>query len=337
VIFDIGNMLTRWQPAAFCDRMIGKDRRCAPDQRRGQPVDLIGPEAEAHLTWTGLLAALESGHRLPRAKIADILLARGPDRLLDRAAWIDGLGSLVKVGTIIPGNAARGKPTVNGVVALFDDTDGMPKALLDFHLVTKWKTAGDSLLSASRLARKDSRDILLVGAGTVARSMLDAYRSIFPDARFTVWSRTQANAAAMCNSAGHAVATDLETAVRAADIICTATLATDPLIKGDWLQPGQHLDLIGAYTPEMREVDDTAMSRARVFVDARATTLHHIGELIAPLASGAITETDVLADFYDDPALYARQSDAEITIAKNGGGAHLDLMTATYIAGVVGG
>lgn len=297
---------------------------------------IIGPEAEAHLTWPGLLAAFEAGHRLPRAELADILLARGDDRLLDRAAWIDGLGSLVKIATIMPGNAARGQRTVNGAVMLFDDTDGMVSAMLDFHLVTKWKTAGDSLLSASRLARKDSRNILLVGAGTVARSMVDAYRSIFPDARFTVWSRNPASAAAMGNSAGHSaghsVATDLETAVRAADIICTATLATQPLIKGDWLQPGQHLDLIGAYTPDMREVDDTAMARARVFVDARATTLHHIGEVMAPLASGAITVDDILADFYDDPATYARLSSDDITIAKNGGGAHLDLMTATYIA-----
>jgi ornithine cyclodeaminase len=109
-------------------------------------------------------------------------------------------------------------------------------------------------------------------------------------------------------------------------------MATEPLIRGDWLQPGQHLDLIGAYTPAMREVDDTAMSRARVFVDARATTVHHIGEIMSPIASGAMTEADVIADFYDDPALFTRRSADEITIAKNGGGAHLDLMTATYIA-----
>ncbi|MGL6209934.1 MAG: ornithine cyclodeaminase family protein [Paracoccaceae bacterium] len=291
-------------------------------------MKIIGPEAEAHLTWAGLLAALEAGHRLPRAEIADLFLYRGPDTLLDRAAWIDGLGSLVKVATLTAGNPARGLPSVNGAVTLFDDVTGILTAMVDFHLLTKWKTAGDSLLSASRLARKDSRDILLVGAGTVARSMVDAYRSVFPDARFTVWSRNPATAATM----GHAVADDLQAAVRAADIICTATMATEPLIKGDWLQPGQHLDLIGAFNPKMREVDDTAMSRARIFVDSRATTLHHIGEMMAPLASGAIAEADIIADFYDDPALFTRRSEGEITIAKNGGGAHLDLMTATYIA-----
>ncbi|MFM7335860.1 MAG: ornithine cyclodeaminase family protein [Tabrizicola sp.] len=291
-------------------------------------VETIGPEAERYLTWQGLTQALEAGHRLPRAEIKDIFLYRGDDTLLDRAAWIDGLGSLVKIGTIVPGNAARGVPTINGIVNLFDDVTGELTALIDFHLVTKWKTAGDSLLSASRLARKDSRNILLVGAGVVARNMVEAYSSIFPDARFTAWSRSRKTAEGM----GLPVADDLETAVRKADIICCATMATSPLVKGDWLQPGQHLDLIGDYTPAMREVDDTAMSRARVFVDARATTVHHIGELMDPIASGAISEADVIADFYDDPALYARRSADEITIAKNGGGAHLDLMTAMYIA-----
>lgn len=291
-------------------------------------VEMIGREAEALLTWPGMLAALEAGHRLPRAEIADLFLYRGADTLLDRAAWIDGLGSLVKVGSINPGNLARGKPTVNGIVNLFDDVTGELTALLDFHMVTKWKTAGDSLLSASKLARKDARNILLVGAGAVARSMVQAYGSLFSDARFTVWSRTPASAAAM----GLPVAEDLERAVRAADIICTATLSNDPLIRGDWLQPGQHLDLIGAYTPAMREVDDLAMARARIFVDARATTIHHIGDLMSPIKSGAITEADVLADFYDlATGRFARQSDDEITIAKNGGGAHLDLMTASYI------
>lgn len=291
-------------------------------------LTIVPHEAEKLLTWAGLLDAFEAGHRLTKPDIKDLFVYRGQDTILDRATWIDGLGALVKVATVIPSNAQRGLPTVNGAVTLYDDKTGILTALVDFHLVTKWKTAGDSLLSARRLARKDSKNFLLVGAGTVARSMVQAYSSIFPDARFTCWSRTRASAEAM----GVAVADDLEAAVRAADVICTATMANEPLIKGDWLQPGQHLDLIGAYKPSMREVDDTAMARARLFVDSRATTIHHIGELIEPLKSGAISESHIVADFYDDPALYTRQSDDEITIAKNGGGAHLDLMTASYIA-----
>lgn len=291
-------------------------------------IDVIGKEAEALLSWDGLLAALTAGHRLPRAEIKDLFLYRGADTVLNRAAWIDGLAQLVKVATIFPGNAAQNLPTVNGAVSLFDDKTGILKALVDFHLVTKWKTAGDSLLSASRLARPASRKILLVGSGTVSRSMIEAYGSLFPKAEFTVWSRNPANAQKL----GHGVADDLEAAVKAADIICTATMSKEPLVKGAWLQQGQHLDLIGAYRPDMREVDDEAMAAARVFVDSRATTVHHIGELMDPIKSGAISEADVIADFYDDPKAYARRSDSEITIAKNGGGAHLDLMTADYIA-----
>lgn len=291
-------------------------------------TEIVPKEAEALLTWQGLLQAFEAGHKLPLSDIKDMFLYRDTDTILNRGAWIDGLGALVKAATVFPGNAARGKPTIHGVVSLFGDATGELEAILDFHLVTKWKTAGDSLLSAARLARKDSRNFLLVGAGAVARSMVQAYSSVFPDARFTVWSRTRASAEAM----GLPVADDLEAAVRRADVICSATMATAPLIKGDWLQPGQHIDLIGAYKPGMREVDDLAMQRARIFVDSRATTIHHIGELMDPIASGAITEADIVADFYDEPALYARRSDDEITLAKNGGGAHLDLMTASYIA-----
>ena len=291
-------------------------------------VEMVGPEAEALLTWAGLCEALEAGHRLPRAEISDLFLYRGRDVLLNRAAWIDGLGSLVKVATVCPGNVDQGLPTVNGVVNLFDDKTGVLAALVDFHLVTKWKTAGDSLLSASKLARRDSRNILLVGAGTVARSMVQAYSVLFPDARFSLWNRSPVASFDPRVS----VVGDLRAAVVAADVICTATMAKEPLIKGEWLQPGQHLDLIGAYNPSMREVDDAAMARARVFVDSRATTLHHIGELIEPLKSGAIVEGDIQADFYDMASgAYARRTEDEITIAKNGGGAHLDLITASYI------
>lgn len=296
-------------------------------------IEVIGREAERLLTWDGVVAAIEAGHRLPRAEVGDTMLYRRADTVLNRAAWIDGLGQLVKFCTIFPGNAAIGLPTVNGVVAVFSDTDGRPRAFVDFHMVTKWKTAGDSLLAARRLARPDSRRILIVGAGTVARSMVDAYRSAFPAAAFTIWNRSRDRAAALAAEVGATVAGDLPDAVAAADIICTATMSKEPVILGDWLRPGQHLDLIGAYNPTMREVDDQAMARARIFVDSRSTTLHHIGELIDPIRSGAISEADVIADFYDiEAGRFSRRSAEEITIAKNGGGAHLDLMTADWIA-----
>ena len=301
-------------------------------------VAIIGPEAEARLDWLGLCDAIVAGHTRPRAEIADSFLYRGGDTLLSRAAWIDGLGQLVKTATIFPGNAAHGKPAVNGSAALYSDSDGTLSAIVDFHLLTKWKTAGDSLCAARMLARKNSETILIVGAGTVAASLRQAYGALFPAARFVVWNRSREGAERLAaRFPGMDVADDLEVAVRGADIITCATMATDPVIKGAWLRPGQHLDLIGAYRPDMREADDTALTRARIFVDSRATTIGHIGELKIPLAHGVIAEGDVLADYYDlESGTFSRRSGDEITLFKNGGGAHLDLMTARYVLDRVG-
>ncbi len=300
-------------------------------------VPFIGPEVTPRLGWLALTEALAAGHSLPRAEVADSLLRRGQDVLLTRSAWIDGLGVAVKAATVFPGNVAHGLGAVQGAVNLLSDRDGRLEALLDFALVTHWKTAGDSLLAARRLARPDAERFLIVGAGVVARSMVAAYGAAFPRARFQVWARNAGAARAFADATGAAPATDLEAAVRGAEVIATATMATEPLIRGDWLSPGSHLDLIGAYRPDMREADSTTFRRARVFVDARATTLHHIGELMVPLAEGALTEAGVIADFYDlASGRFARTGPDEITLCKNGGGAHLDLMTARYILAAAG-
>ncbi|MEL6564159.1 MAG: ornithine cyclodeaminase [Pseudomonadota bacterium] len=286
-------------------------------------------QGEAVLDWIGLTDALAAGHTLPKAEIGDTFLYRDPDTLLSRAAWINGLGMAVKTATVFPGNPRAGRPMINGGVNLYNDADGTLAAIIDFHLVTKWKTAGDSLLAARRLARPDSENILIVGAGTVGGSLRAAYAAAFPQARFTVWNRTAQKAQAFAAEHGTAAADDLETAVRAADIITSATMSTDPLIKGAWLRPGQHLDLIGAYRPDMREADDDALRTARVFVDSYDTTVGHIGEIKIPLEAGTIARDHLIADFYDLDR-FVRQPE-DITLFKNGGGAHLDLMTCRYI------
>ncbi|SMY08357.1 ornithine cyclodeaminase family protein [Flavimaricola marinus] len=287
-------------------------------------------EGEACLDWIDLTRAIAAGHDLPEPKIADVLLYRGTDTLLNRSAWIDGMGVAVKACTIMPGNPAQGRPMVNGAVNLFSDETGALEALVDFHLVTKWKTAGDSLLAATRLARPDSRKILIVGAGTVGRSLVEAYGAGFPGAEFTIWNRSAEGASRFAAEVpGVRVADDLQAAVAEADIIACATMSSEPVLHGAWLRPGQHVDLIGAYRPDMREADDEVMTRGRIFVDALGTTVEHIGELIAPIASGAIAATDITADFRN-LAAFTRQND-DITVFKNGGGAHLDLMVSRYI------
>lgn len=293
---------------------------------------IIPYAAETALDWIGLTRALEKGHAAGAAKITDSFLYRGEDTLLNRAAWIDGLGLAVKTATIFPQNAQENKPTVNGGLCLYSDDDGTLEALVDFHLVTKWKTAGDSLLAALRLARPESENILILGAGTQAHALREAYGAGFPNARFTVWNRTHAKAEAFAAKFPdtRAVA-DLEPAVRAADIVTSATMAVDPVLCGDWLRAGQHIDLIGAFRPDMREADDAAVKRARIFVDFYGSVIDHIGELKIPLDNRVIARKDIVADFYS-LGDFTRLDQSEITLFKNGGGAHLDLMVARYIA-----
>ncbi|MEP6066103.1 MAG: ornithine cyclodeaminase [Paracoccaceae bacterium] len=286
-------------------------------------------EGDACADWIGLTDALAAGHALPKAEIGDTFLYRDNDTLLSRSAWINGLGIAVKSATIFPGNPDVGKPMVNGGVTLYSDQDGTPAAIVDFHLVTKWKTAGDSLLAARRLARPDSERILIVGAGTVGRTLHAAYSAAFPKARFAVWNRTPDSAHKMADELNIEVADDLEIGVQNADIVTSATMTTTPILKGEWFQPGQHIDLIGAYRPDMREADDVALTRSRVFVDSFSTTIGHIGEIEDPLSRGVISRDDLVADYYDLPKFVRSPND--ITVFKNGGGAHLDLMTARYI------
>ena len=288
-------------------------------------------ECDPILSWRGLTNAIQLGHELNKAEISDTFLYRRDDTLLSRSAWIDGLGIAVKCATIFPGNKNFKKPAINGAVNLFDDKTGQLSAVIDFHLVTKWKTAGGSILAAKLLARPNSRNILILGAGTVAYTLRQAYGNFFPDAHFSVWNRTSGRAEKFAANFPNTMAVnDLEKAISNADIISAATMSSEPLINGKWLKPGQHIDLIGAYRPDMREADDITLKRSKIFVDSFESTIDHIGELKIPIASAAIEREDVLSDFYNIKA-FQRSSDDEITLFKNGGGAHLDLMTAHFI------
>ena len=288
-------------------------------------------EGEKYLDWLSLTDAFIKGYKMPKAQMKDVFLYEEDNTLLNRSAWINGLGLAVKCATIFPENSKQGKPTVGGAVNLFSSLNGSLEAIIDFHLVTKWKTAGDSLLGAKCLARPDSRHILIMGAGTVGHSLYEAYSALYPQAEFAIWNRSLANAEAFAKSyPGTTIVSSLADAVNKADIITCATMSTEAILKGEWLRPGQHVDLIGAYRPDMREADDEVLRRGRIFVDCRETTIEHIGELLIPISEGVIDESDIIADFYQMEYMQ-RRSDDEITIFKNGGGAHLDLMTSRFI------
>ena len=297
-------------------------------------------DADPMLNWTETANAIEQGHKYGKAEIGDLLLSKADKSLLSRGAWIEGVGIALKSVTVFPENASKtpSEPSVQGAMLVFDSENGALQSVIDGPLVTKWKTAGDSVLGARLLARADAKSYLVIGAGTVAKSLLQAYREIFPGLEaFTIWNRNAEKAEKLSAELGAegfnvAVATDLEAAVKAADIISTATMAKEPILKGDWVSAGTHVDLIGAYRPDMREADDTLMAKGRVFVDARETTIGEIGELMMPMANGTLSRMDVLGDYQDlCNGMTGRQADEDITVFKNGGGAHLDLMTGAMI------
>lgn len=286
-------------------------------------------------SWNDVVSALKDGHRRPRARITDQFLTSGDRTCMNRAAWIEGLGVGVKTFTVFPENAQNGRATVQGAMLIFDDTTGSPLALIDSDLVTYWKTAADSVYGASLLARPDSRTLVIVGTGVVAESLIDAYSAMFPELeRIIVWGRNPAKSAALAarhqiNGCVVEAATELAVAAGQADIVSCATLSKSPVLFGRWLRPGTHVDLIGAFRAFMREADDDLLQRSRLFVDSFDTTLDHIGELLIPLREGVIERRDILGDLYDlEAGNVSRTNGDEITVFKNGGGAHLDLMTA---------
>ena len=292
------------------------------------------------LSWPALVQALDAGHRLGRGTTGDLLLEQDQDILLNRAAWKPGYGIGLKSVTGFFRNPERRPPlpSIQGIFVLFDHDDGRPLAVIDGAAITAWKTAANSALGSRYLSRPDAQRLLMVGAGALARPLIQAHLSVRPAIeRVTIWNRTPARAEALAKQLRGAgieveIADNLAAAVRAADVVSVATRSEAPLIQGKWLRPGTHLDLVGAFTPAMREADDEAIRRGRLFVDARETTLGQIGELAIPIGQGVISADAVLADLYDLAAGFAWQRAADdITIYKNGGGAHLDLMTARAI------
>jgi ornithine cyclodeaminase/alanine dehydrogenase-like protein (mu-crystallin family) len=307
-------------------------------------TNYITYESAIHLvTWEGAVTAIRDGHSLPKAQIGDLFLGPKTATLLNRAAYIDGLGYGVKAVTVMDDNASKGLPTIQGGMMVYDPLDGALSAVIDSKLVTELKTAADSILGAQLLARADSKKLLIVGAGVVAQSLVRAYHKMFPLLdTISIWARRADQAQSLVAKLADldvklVVVENLAEAAANSDIISSATMAREPVIKGEWISPGTHIDLIGAYKADMREADDVLIAKGTVYVDSRETTLHHIGELMIPLAAGVILETDIKGDFYDltASATPARKSNDEITIFKNGGGAHLDLMIADYIARVV--
>ena len=252
-------------------------------------------------------------------------------------AWQFGRHMGVKLVSVFADNEAKGLASVQGLYVLFDGSNGLPVAAIDGGAITLWKTAANSALAAGYLARQNARTLLMVGAGALAPYLARAHCAVRPIAQVLIWNRTIANAERMAAALARPgltveIASDLASAVAHADIVSCATMASSPVIKGAWLQPGVHVDLVGAYRPEMREADDEAIRRARVFIDAWFTAGEHCGDICQPVAAGLLKREDITDTFQlargERPG---RTRDDDITLFKSGGGGHEDLGTAQHI------
>ena len=297
-------------------------------------------EIRSVLSFPLLIDALEAAHRRPKFEVQDAFLGSEQGLYFVRHAVDHGRYMASKLITSFPGNPGAGAlPAVQAVCVLFDGTNGRPLAVLDGTEITYWRTAADSALGARILASPDAETLLIVGAGEMSTRLVRAHRAVRPSLRrVLVWNRTRDRAlqvAARLDAEGieAEAVDDLAAATRSADIVSTCTRSHEPLVFGADLKPGAHLDLVGGYTASTREADDEAARRARVFVDRRESAFDGVGDILQPIASGAIREADVLGDLYDlvGGTVVGRRSPSDITFFKNAGGGHLDLMTAELI------
>ena len=316
-----------------------------------QFIDAVNIAEKTDLS--GLMDAMYQGHLLPRAS-AERLVMSAPDtntdaQLLVSPAWQDQAALGVKLASIFPQNAERQLPREHGLYLLFDPHTGQPQAVLDAVALTPLKTAADSALAARLLANSDVEQLLLVGSGPVARALLQAHLLANPSiGRVKVWSRQLRQAQLLVTDLQAQLGVDIQAVTDLADtvsqsqIICCATPATAPLIHGEWLQPGCHVDLVGSYTLQMREADSDVMRRGRIFVDSRELTIKHCGDLAEPIREGVISATDIIGDLFqlcqarENGSAIGRLTTEDITVYKNAGGPHLDLMAARYIASCMG-
>ena len=311
------------------------------------PIHYDAVAAHRLLDYPGLVDALEGMYRAGVDEVARLGLkqplpdGRQNDWLI-LPAWQYGKHFGVKLVSVFPGNAQKGLASILGLYALFDGETGTPLATIDGAALTLRKTAANSALASRQLARNDVETLVMLGAGELAPHLAMAHATVRPSLRrILIWNRTTASAEAMAKRLASEPATrncaiaptdDLEAAIRKADLISAATMTKTPLVRGNWLKPGTHVDLVGGFRPDMREADDDAVLRARLFCDARFTAVEEAGDLNDPLERGIIDDAAITDLFQlarrERPG---RQSNDEITLFKSGGGGHEDLATAGYL------
>lgn len=302
-----------------------------------------GDDVHAALDYASLIEALreafrQGGEAMPVRQAYDVGFGGAAAHLLTMPAWQRGKTLGVKLVTVFPQNATRGLGAVSSLYVLFDGETGVPRALIDGEALTNRRTAAASALASTYLSRPDSSTLLMVGNGHLAHHLPQAHAAVRPIDKVLVWGRNGERAAALVQKliakglAATAVS-DLDAAVAQADIISCATTSTEALVKGRLLRPGTHVDLVGAFTPQMRECDDDTVRRANVFVDTRAGALKEAGDILQPMAAGLFTADGIRGDLHDltSSAVVGRGNNDEITLFKSVGAAIEDLAAASLL------
>lgn len=302
-----------------------------------------GDDVHAALDYLSLIEALraafrQGGEAMPVRQAYDVGFGVAAAHLLTMPAWQRGKTLGVKLVTVFPQNAARGLGAVSSLYVLFDGETGVPHAMIDGEALTNRRTAAASALASTYLSRPDSATLLMVGTGHLAHHLPEAHAAVRPIDKVLVWGRHGERAdalAAKLNAKGLAATavSDLDAAVAQADIVSCATTSTEALVKGRLLRPGTHVDLVGAFTPQMRECDDDTVRRANVFVDTRAGALKEAGDILQPIAAGLFTADAIRGDLHDlaGGTVTGRRDDAGITLFKSVGAAIEDLIAASLL------
>lgn len=308
-------------------------------------LNISAAEIDQALTFPGLVETLRTAfregavqpvrhhHNVERPDGTDATLLLMPAWTDFNAAGTSANGHIgVKIVTVSPDNNAIGKPAVMGLYLLLNGATGEPEALIDGQRLTQWRTACASALAASYLAREDASRLLIVGAGALSPFLARAHSAVRPIREIRIWNRTPANAEKVVSDLradgfNAEAVTDLDAELALADIVSSATISTTPLIKGALLKAGAHVDLVGGFTPDMRESDDDAITRARVYVDTRAGATKEAGDIVQPLASGVLKAYAIVADLHElaRGEKKGRESAQEITLFKSVGAALEDL------------
>lgn len=320
-------------------------------------IILSAKEVDAAMDYRSLVKALRSAfcsqyttpvrhhHTISLPDQADATLLLMPSWQDAKSKGVSSDGYLgIKILTVYPDNESRlQKPSILGTYLLMDSESGEMRAILDGPTLTVWRTACASALAADHLARPDASSLAMIGTGALSSHLIRAHCAIRPIKEVAIWGRNPEKAARVAEGLDDLDVTvtvfeDRKEAISNADIVSCATMSTKPLVKGEWLKPGAHLDLVGAYRPDMREADDAAIRRSRVYVDTLAGATKEGGDITQPLASGVLDLDEIRGDLFGlcQDKCSARWGPDEITLFKSVGTALEDLAAAKYVYEKVG-